>query len=69
MARSAGVEGVRVEKAAELGDAIKQAIAAEKPYLIDANIAADTNPGGAGAWELPGLGHRPPAFGGRHLPE
>ncbi len=69
MARSAGVEGVRVEKAAELGDAVKHAIAAQRPYLIDASIAADMNPGGAGVWELPGLGHRPPAFGGRHQPE
>jgi acetolactate synthase-1/2/3 large subunit len=69
MARSAGVEGVRVEKAAELGDAVKHAIAAQRPYLIDASIAADMNPGGAGVWELPGLGHRPPAFGGRYQPE
>jgi acetolactate synthase-1/2/3 large subunit len=69
MARSAGVEGARVEKAGELGDAIRHAIAAGKPYLIDAHIAADLNPGGAGVWELPGLGHRPPAFGGRHPAE
>ena len=66
MARSAGIEGVRVEKASELGDAIKQAIGADKPYLIDANIGADLNPGGAGVWELPGLGHKSPAIGGRH---
>ena len=32
------------------------AIAANKPYLIDVNINADQNPGGAGVWELPGLG-------------
>jgi acetolactate synthase-1/2/3 large subunit len=55
-----------VEKAAELGDAIKQAISVGKPYLIDANIGADMNPGGAGVWELPGLGHKQPAIGGRH---
>jgi acetolactate synthase-1/2/3 large subunit len=68
MARAAGVEGLRVEKAAELGEAIEQAIRAERPYLIDASIAGDANPGGAGVWELPGLGHRQPAIGGRHLP-
>ena len=34
----------------------KMAIAANKPYLIDVNINADQNPGGAGVWELPGLG-------------
>jgi acetolactate synthase-1/2/3 large subunit len=67
MARAAGVEGLRVQKAAELGEAIEQAIRAERPYLIDASIAGDANPGGAGVWELPGLGHRPPAIGGRHL--
>jgi acetolactate synthase-1/2/3 large subunit len=66
MARSAGVEGARVEKAGELGDAVRHAIAAGKPFLIDARIGADLNPGGAGVWELPGLGYRPPAIGGRH---
>jgi acetolactate synthase-1/2/3 large subunit len=69
MARSAGVQGVRVEKAGELGDAIRHAIAAGTPYLIDASVGADLNPGGAGVWELPGLGHRPPAIGGRHQAE
>jgi acetolactate synthase-1/2/3 large subunit len=67
MARSAGVQGVRVDKAADLGEAIRQAIGTQKPYLIDANIGADMNPGGAGVWELPGLGHGKPAIGGRHL--
>jgi acetolactate synthase-1/2/3 large subunit len=67
MARSAGIEGVRVEKAAELGDAVREAIRAGKPSLIDANIGADMNPGGAGVWELPGLGHKQPAIGGRHV--
>ena len=66
MARSAGIEGVRVGTAAELSEAIEQALRAEKPTLIDANIGADMNPGGAGVWELPGLGHKEPALGGRH---
>jgi acetolactate synthase-1/2/3 large subunit len=39
-----------------------------KPYLIDANIAADKNPGGAGVWELPPLGTSKPAIGGRYRP-
>jgi acetolactate synthase-1/2/3 large subunit len=68
MARSAGIEGLRVEKAGELGEAVQHAVTAGKPFLIDAIIAADLNPGGAGVWEQPGLGHRPPAIGGRHLP-
>ena len=57
MARSAGVEGVRVDRAGDIGNAIRHAIAQNKPYLIDVNINADQgNPGGAGVWELPGLG-------------
>ena len=68
MARSAGVDGVRVDRAGDLGDAIKAAVAANRPFLIDADIGADKNPGGAGVWELPGLGQSQPAFGGRYQP-
>ncbi len=69
MARSAGIAGVRVDKAADLSEAVEQAIKSGKPSLIDANIGADMNPAGAGVWELPGLGHKQPSLGGRHLPE
>ena len=68
MARSAGVEGVRVDRAGDIGNAIRMAIAANKPYLIDVNINADQNPGGAGVWELPGLGVSKVAIGGRYQP-
>jgi acetolactate synthase-1/2/3 large subunit len=68
MARSAGVDGVRVDRAADIGDAIRKAIAANKPYLIDVDIAADTNPSGAGVWELPGLGRSKPGIGTRYEP-
>jgi acetolactate synthase-1/2/3 large subunit len=68
MAKSAGIDGVRIDRAADLGDAVRKGIATGKPYLIDAQIAADRNPGGAGVWELPGLGQSQPAFGGRYNP-
>jgi acetolactate synthase I/II/III large subunit len=68
MARSAGIEGVRIDRAGDLGDAIRKAIATNRPYLIDAQISADRNPGGAGVWELPGLGQSQPAFGSRYVP-
>jgi acetolactate synthase I/II/III large subunit len=68
MARSAGIDGVRIDRAADLGDAVRAAIATGRPYLIDAHISADRNPGGAGAWELPGLGQSQPAIGGRYEP-
>src|SRR5215831_3742731 len=68
MARAAGIDGVSVDRPADLADAVRAAIASGKPSLIDANIAADKNPGGAGVWELPGLGHGQPVIGGRHQP-
>ncbi len=63
MARSCGVEGVRVDRAGDIGEAIRKGIAANKPYLIDVDIAADINPSGAGVWELPGLGRSKPGIG------
>jgi acetolactate synthase-1/2/3 large subunit len=68
LARSAGVEGVSVDRPGDLGDAIRAGIASGRPYLIDANISADKNPGGAGVWELPGLGVSKPMIGQRHEP-
>jgi acetolactate synthase-1/2/3 large subunit len=68
MARSAGVEGVTVNRAGDLGDAIRTAIATGRPYLIDAHIGGDANPGGAGVWELPGLGVSKPIIGKRYEP-
>jgi acetolactate synthase I/II/III large subunit len=66
MARAAGIDGVSIDRPADLGDAVRAALASGKPYLIDANIAADQNPGGAGVWELPGLGQSQPVIGGRY---
>jgi acetolactate synthase-1/2/3 large subunit len=68
MARSCGVEGVRVDRAGNLGEAIRKGIAANKPYLIDVDIAADINPVGAGVWELPGLGQSKAGIGTRYQP-
>ena len=69
MARSAGVEGVRIDKPGDLGDAIQTGIANGKPYLIDAHIGGDLNPPGAGVWELPGIGINSPAIGERYDPD
>jgi len=68
MARSAGVEGVRIDRAADLAEAVRKGIDAHKPYLIDVDIGADVNPAGAGVWELPGLGQSKPSIGTRYVP-
>ncbi len=68
MARSAGVDGVSIDRPGDLGDAILEGIKSGKPYLIDANVGGDLNPPGAGVWELPGLGVNKPAIGERYVP-
>jgi acetolactate synthase-1/2/3 large subunit len=68
MARAAGIEGMRVDRPGDLAEAVRAAVAANKPYLIDANIGADLNPAGAGVWELPGLGRSRVGIGGRYEP-
>ena len=68
MARSAGIDGVSVDRPGDLADAVKAAVASGKPCLIDANIGADKNPGGAGVWDLPGHGVSAPVIGGRYQP-
>ena len=68
MASSAGIEGVTIDRAADLGEAIRKGGATGMPYLIDAKISADKNPGGAGVWELPGTGRSAPVIGGRYQP-
>jgi acetolactate synthase-1/2/3 large subunit len=68
MARAAGVEGVRVDRPADLAEAVRAAVAEGKPYLIDAHVGADANPTGAGVWELPGMGRSRPGIGTRYVP-
>ncbi len=69
LARAAGVDGLRVDKAADLAEAIRAGIAAGRPCVIDANIGGDLNPSGAGVWELPSLGRSKPGIGERYVPE
>lgn len=51
VARDIGVEGVRIEKPSDLGPALRSAIAARKPVLID--VVTDIHPRAPAAWEPP----------------
>src|SRR5260221_1128696 len=55
MARSAGVEGVRVDRAADIGGAVRNGLAANTPDLIAVSIHAHHQPARAGGWGMPGL--------------
>ena len=69
MARSAGIHGVSVDRAADLAEAVRAGIASGKPCVIDANIDGDLNPSGAGIWELPGMGRSKPGIGKQYVPD
>ncbi|MDP6152557.1 MAG: thiamine pyrophosphate-binding protein [Phycisphaeraceae bacterium] len=63
LARSFGVDGVKVERSDDFSDALKLAIAANKPFVIDAHVDVNVRPTSVGTWKLPPLPHPMPAFG------
>jgi acetolactate synthase-1/2/3 large subunit len=67
MARSAGVSAVTVTRSEDFAGALEEAIKSNRPYLIDVHVDANVRPPATGAWSLPPLAHKEPAFGQRHL--
>ena len=55
MAKSYGVPSHTITRADEMEDALKTAIAANTPYLIEVPVDRDIRPIGTGSWELPPL--------------
>ncbi|MBI5628496.1 MAG: thiamine pyrophosphate-binding protein, partial [Candidatus Rokubacteria bacterium] len=69
LARACGVDGIRVETAADLAPAIEHAIKAGAPFVLDVHVDRDIKPPAVGTWALPPLPHGEPAFGARRLPQ
>lgn len=63
MARSCGVEGVKVSRSDSFADVLEHAIAANRPFVIDAEVDANVRPTSVGTWQLPPLPYPEPAFG------
>ena len=64
MARAMGAEGLSVDKAADVSEAVSAALASGRPTVID--VAVDEYNHSApstGAWDLPPLASAPPNFG------
>lgn len=68
-ARAAGVDGYTVTRSQDFAGILKQAVASNKPTLIDVHVDADIRPPGTGAWELPPIPHKEPVFGAPWRPE
>lgn len=57
-----GATGIRIERAADLGDRIRAALAARRPSVIDVHVQADVRRRSAGGWSMPPLGGVQPNF-------
>jgi acetolactate synthase-1/2/3 large subunit len=62
MAKSYGVPAHRVTHAGEVEDAIRTAIRANRPYLVEVPVDRDIRPIGTGSWALPPLPNPEPNF-------
>ena len=63
MARSCGVDGTKVGRSDDFSDALKAAIASNRPAVIDVEVDMLIKPPSVGTWQLPPLPHPEPAFG------
>lgn len=66
-ARAAGVEGLTVKKSQDFKGALEHAVKLARPCLIDVHVDANIRPPGTGAWALPPIPHKEPAFGKKHV--
>ena len=62
LAKSFGVASHTVTRADEVEDAIRTAIAANRPYLIEVPVDREIRPIGTGSWDLPPLPPPAPNF-------
>jgi acetolactate synthase-1/2/3 large subunit len=63
MARAMGGHGLTVESAAELGPALRAALDAGRPTVVDVPVDASVSQPAVATWDLPPLTHPEPSFG------
>ncbi len=63
LARAHGVDALKVSRSDDFRDALAEAIASRRPWLIDVEVDPEVKPPSVGTWELPPLAHPEPAFG------
>lgn len=69
LARAHGVDALKVSRSDDFRDALTEAMASRRPWLIDVEVDPGVKPPTVGTWELPPLAHPEPAFGGPWRPE
>lgn len=63
LAKAHGVDAVKVSRSDDFRDALAEAVAANRPWLIDLEVDAGVKPPSTGSWKLPPLTAPEPAFG------
>ncbi|WP_114966841.1 thiamine pyrophosphate-binding protein [Alkalilacustris brevis] len=67
-ARAAGVAGHTVTRSQDFAGVLAEAVASNRPALIDVHVDADIRPPATGAWEIPPVPPKEPVFGGPWRP-
>ncbi len=62
-AKASGVNAYTVTRSQDFAGVLQEAVASNKPALIDVHVDADIRPPGTGSWSLPPLAPKEPAFG------
>ena len=68
-AKAAGVAGHTVTRSQDFAGVLEEAVASGKPALIDVHVDANIRPPGTGAWQLPPIPPKEPAFGAPWRPD
>jgi acetolactate synthase-1/2/3 large subunit len=68
-ARASGVAGYTVTRSQDFAGVLAEAVAANRPALIDVHVDANIRPPATGAWELPPIPPKPPVFGAPWRPD
>ncbi|GAD23058.1 thiamine pyrophosphate-binding protein [Acidovorax sp. MR-S7] len=69
LAQAMGAQGLRVERAADLGGQLERAIRSNRPTVLDVRVAADAPRLTAGAWDMPPIAGPRPSFDPDPLPQ
>ncbi len=62
IAKAFGVDSIKITAADQVEDALKEAVDANRPYLIEVPVDRDIRPVGTGSWELPPIPHSEPDY-------
>ncbi|MBO0903510.1 thiamine pyrophosphate-binding protein [Jiella sonneratiae] len=68
-AKAAGVASWTVTRSQDFAGVLEQAVASNRPALIDVHVDANIRPPATGAWELPPIPPKEPAFGAPWRPD